>query len=164
MALVIDATSNGTIRHLSILKNKSPGYWIYIMSRSVQTWSDFFKISPKIVPPTTPTIVMTVRRFSPSTLRRSFLFDDAGCSWLVAVWFVLIFICYLIYKIIVFNLLNIKLLLMHSVIVVPFLLHVLPSVLHPHSAERVFSCRLFFAPHGSLYFNLLWIMTRKKAN
>lgn len=51
IALVIDETISGTIKHFSILKNRSPGYWMYMISRSVQWLPEFFKISPNIVPP-----------------------------------------------------------------------------------------------------------------
>lgn len=88
MALVMDDTKRGTIRHFSILwiitenkcfysrlnvclrfniyrKNKSPGYWMYIISRFVHSVSAvFFSSRPAAVPPKTPTIVRMVRMFS----------------------------------------------------------------------------------------------------
>lgn len=63
IALVIDDTSSGTIRHFSIRRNRSPGYWMYITSRSVQGTAEFFKIRPSAVPPNTPHTVRKVRRF-----------------------------------------------------------------------------------------------------
>lgn len=87
MALVMDDTSNGTIKHFSILwketcvfvffkqtlqlnletylKNRSPGYCMYIISRFVHSVSDkFLHSKPAAVPPNTATIVRMVRLFS----------------------------------------------------------------------------------------------------
>ena len=38
---------------------------MYMTSRSVHVWPEFFNTNPIIVPPTTPMIVRMVRRFSP---------------------------------------------------------------------------------------------------
>lgn len=51
IALVIDDTISGTMRHFSIRKKRSPGYWMYIMSLCVHFWSWLFKNRPKTVPP-----------------------------------------------------------------------------------------------------------------
>lgn len=69
MALVMDDTSSGTIRHLSIRKNRSPGYWMYMTSRCVHGSEEFLSIKPNVVPPNTP---ITVRKVSKFDLRKRF--------------------------------------------------------------------------------------------
>lgn len=57
------------------LKNNSPGYDIYIISRGVHGSVNSFVIRPMVVPATTPTIVRIVNRFS---LQNVFHFELAG--------------------------------------------------------------------------------------
>lgn len=77
MADVILATNNGTIKHLSILKNRSPGYCRYITSRSVHLSVLFLRIIPMRVPPNTPTTVNIVSRFE----RRNCLTRSMTLVW-----------------------------------------------------------------------------------
>lgn len=81
MALVMDDTSRGTIRHLSIRRNRSPGYWMYITSRCVHGSEEFLSIKPRVVPPNTP---ITVRKVSKFDLRKRF-HRDVGLEPLVNV-------------------------------------------------------------------------------
>lgn len=85
MALVIDETNSGTIKHFNILqektkykdkltessfpvkapsylKNKSPGYCMYMTSRLVHCVSPLLSASPLKVPPNTPIIVRMVSK------------------------------------------------------------------------------------------------------
>lgn len=78
IALVILETSSGTIKHFSMRKNKSPGYCIYITSRSVHGLSLLFSAKPRPVPPNTPTIVKIVSRF----VLRNFFHRELGLELL----------------------------------------------------------------------------------
>lgn len=78
IALVILDTSSGTIKHFSMRKNKSPGYCIYITSRSVHGRSLLFSANPRPVPPKTPTIVKIVSKF----VLRNFFHRELGLELL----------------------------------------------------------------------------------